>query len=325
MAYVINSNCGLRFEKYEQLPKKQLENNEWRVKRMMKKIIALVMVMLLVLASVGVQAEASVGEWWNILLLGCDDRDEQAHTGRTDTIMILSVNRELGSAKLTSIMRDTWVKIPGRKNNKINAANVFGGPELVVETVNASFGTDIQNYILINMRDLADIIDLFGGVDLELSESEVKVANDYINEFEFGFYNKKSEYPDYSRIASAGMVHLNGSQAMAHCRDRYTDSDFGRVMRGQDTLLALAKKAQSMEVDACLDIAGEIRDFVVTNLTDEQARELAKAILTMEVEEVGQHRLPAEGAYKSGTFDGIWMIKADLEKNAQILKSYIYG
>lgn len=295
------------------------------MKKKMKKLISMILVFVLMLAFAGVQAEAGAGEWWNILLLGCDDRDEQAHVGRTDTVMILSVNSELGSAKLTSIMRDTWVKIPGRKNNKINAANVFGGPELAVETVNASFGMDIQDYILINMRDMVDIVDLFGGVDLELSESEVKVANDYIADFEANFYNRKNAYPDYSRIASAGLVHLNGMQAMAHCRDRYTDSDFGRVMRGQDTLLALAKKAQNMEVDACLDIAGEIRNFVVTNLTDEQAKELAKVILTMEVEEVGQYRLPAEGAYKSGTFDGTWMIKADLAKNAQILKGYIYG
>lgn len=290
----------------------------------MKKLISMIMVVMLMFAFVGAQAEAS-GEWWNILLLGCDDRDEQAHAGRTDTIMILSVNREQGSTKLTSIMRDTWVKIPGRKNNKINAANVFGGPELAVETVNASFDMDIQNYILINMRDMVDIIDLFGGVDLELSESEVKVANDYIKGFKDQTTNVKNEYSDYSLIPSAGLVHLNGMQAMAHCRDRYTDSDFGRVMRGQDTLLALAKKAQDMEVDACLNIAGDIMGFVKTNLTDEQVKELAKAILTMEVEEVAQYRLPAEGAYKSGTFDGTWMIKADLAKNAQILKDYIYG
>lgn len=291
---------------------------------MMKKIIALIMVMLLALACIGVQAEENTGEWWNILLLGSDDRDMSQKAGRTDTIMIFSLNRELGSAKLTSIMRDTWVKIPGRKNNKINAANVFGGPELAMETVNVSFGMDIQDYILVNFRDLVDIVDLFGGVDMELSESEVKIANDYINDYKNGAYNDEP-YMDFSLIASAGMVHLNGMQAMAHCRDRYTDSDFGRVMRGQDTLLALAEKAQNMEVDACLDIAGEIMSFVKTNLTDEEVKELAKAVLTMDVESVGQNRIPADGAYKSGTFDGTWMIKADLEKNTKLLREYIYG
>lgn len=291
---------------------------------MMKKIICLVMAALLALACIGVQAEENTGEWWNILLLGSDDRDMSQRSGRTDTIMILSLNREEGSAKLTSIMRDTWVKIPGRKNNKINAANVFGGPELAMETVNVSFDMDIQDYILINFRDMIDIVDLFGGVDMELSESEVKIANDYINSYKVDAYNQEP-YADYSLIASAGLVHLNGMQAMAHCRDRYTDSDFGRVMRGQDTLLALADKAQNMEVDACMDIAGEIMGFVNTNLSDEEVKELAKAILTMDVEAVGQYRIPADGAYKSGTFDGTWMIKADLEKNAQILKGYIYG
>lgn len=291
---------------------------------MLKKMIALCLVCMLTLAFLGVQAEENKGEWWNILLLGSDDRDMSKHSGRTDTIIIFSVNRELGSAKMTSIMRDTWVKIPGRKKNKINAANVFGGPELAMETVNTSFGTNIQDYILINFRDMVDIVDLFGGVDLELSQSEVKIANDYINSYKGEAHNQEP-YEDYSLIASAGMVHLNGMQAMAHCRDRYTDSDFGRVMRGQDTLLALAEKAQNMEVDACLDIAGEIMSFVETNLTDEEVKELGKAVLTMDVENVGQNRLPADGTYKSGTFDGVWCIRPNLEKNAQILKSYIYG
>lgn len=291
---------------------------------MFKRMISLMLVVLVMLACTSAYAEEPVGEWWNILLLGSDDRDMSQTSGRTDTIMILSVNREQGSAKLTSILRDIWVKIPGRKNNKINAANVFGGPELAMETINVSFDMDIQDYVLINFRDMVDIVDLFGGVDLELSESEVKIANDYIEDYKKGAYNDEP-YADFSLIQSAGLVHLNGMQAMAHCRNRYTDSDFGRVMRGQNTLLALAKKAQDMDVDACLDIAGDIMSFVKTNLSEEEVKELAKVILTMEVENVGQYRIPAEGAYKSGTFDGTWMIKADLQKNANILHSYIYG
>lgn len=291
---------------------------------MLRKILALTLALILVLSLASAVAEASSdGGWWHILLMGTDDRDMSQRAERTDTMMIFSINRVQGRAKLTSIMRDTWVSIPGKSNNKINAANVFGGPELAVETVNANFGTDIENYVLINMRDMIDIVDLFGGVDLELSAKEVQVANDYIGHYQRQTKNEAEPYEDYSLIASDGLVHLNGMQAMAHCRDRYTDSDFGRVMRGQDTLLALAEKAQNMDLDEVLEIAASISQFVETNLTDEEVKDLATCVMTLSPDAVGQYRLPADGAYQSGTFSGIWMIKPDLEKNAEIFKQYI--
>ncbi len=292
---------------------------------MVRKILALVLVLMLTMSCTVVMAEeASDGEWWNILLLGSDDRNMSQRAGRTDTMMILSVNQEEGRAKLTSIMRDTWVSIPGKNNNKINAANVFGGPELAVQTVNECFGTDIENYVLINMRDMIDIVDYFGGVDLELSSNEVRVANDYINQYKKETKKETQPYEDYSLIASEGVVHLNGMQAMAHCRDRYTDSDFGRVMRGQDTLLALATKAQEMELNEVLEIATSISQVVETNLTDEQIKSLATTILSIDTETVGQYRIPADGAYQSGTFSGTWMIKADLAENTELLHQFIY-
>ena len=287
----------------------------------MKRIVVLVLVGLMVLGSIG--AQAGENGWWNILLMGDDSRDRNNHV-RTDCMMILSVNSKLSEARLSSIMRDTWVSIPGKNKNKINAAQVFGGPELAVQTVNQNFGMDIENYILINMGQLVEIVDLMGGVDLEISESERKVANQYASDY-LKVAKNVAPYQGETSIPHAGKVHLNGLMAMSFCRDRYTDSDFGRVMRHQKLLLALADKAQNMEIQDMLSAAGQMKALVSTNLTDEQVQELAKAILTIPTENVGQLRLPAEGAYKAGTFDGTWMIKADLEKNARILKEHIYG
>jgi len=154
----------------------------------MRKILAMLLALLVLVSCTAVFAEETAveGEWWNVLLLGGDSRDMTDY-GRTDCNIILSVNRETGEAKMTSIMRDTWVKIPGKGNNKINAANVFGGPELAVQAVNETFDMDIQHYVLINMADMAEIVDLFGGVDVEVSSSEMKVANDYIGNAENTF------------------------------------------------------------------------------------------------------------------------------------------
>ena len=292
---------------------------------MVRKFLAMILTVMMVLSCTAVFAEETAESgWWNILLLGADSRNMTDYSGRTDTIMILSINEELGEAKLTSIMRDTWVSIPGKKNNKINAANVFGGPELAVETVNTNFGTDIENYILVNMSDMTDIVDLMGGVDVEVSSSERKVANDYISEAESGFTNERFDTYDYTRISGEGMLHLNGVQAMAYCRDRYSDSDFGRVMRGQEVMLAMARNAQNMTLEEILPVAETAKSYVQTNLTDDQVKTLATAVMTIDPETVEQYRIPADGAYKSGTFDGTWMIKADLEKNAQLLKEFIY-
>jgi len=302
----------------------------------MRKLIAWILIMLMAMACMPVMAEEPVaddividvpldgGEWWNILLMGGDARDMEKYD-RTDSMIILSVNAELGEAKMTSIMRDTWVSIPGKKNNKINAAAYFGGPELAVQTVNENFGMDIENYILINMADMAEIVDLFGGVEVEVSPSEMKVANGYINEAKNGFYNERLDSYDYTPISETGMIRLNGVQAMAYCRDRYTDSDFGRVMRQQEVLLALAAEAKQLEIEDAVEIAGKIGEFVSTNLEPEQIVELAKAVLGIEIENVGQYRIPAEGDYDSGTFSGTWMIRPKLEKVKASLKAFIYG
>lgn len=292
---------------------------------MARKVLAMFLAFSLVLGCAGALAESSAeGEWWNILLLGSDDRDMSQKSGRTDTVIILSVNQEKSQAKLTSIMRDTWVSIPGRSNGKINAANVYGGPELAVETVNENFGTDIENYILVNMEDVIKIIDLFGGIDIEISESEKKWTNQYASDY----LKYSTNYEAYSldtSLSESGLVHMTGLLAMSFCRDRYTDSDFGRVMRAQKVLLALAEKAQNMELDETLEIASQVQGIVSTNMTDEQIVTLATAVLTIEPETVEQNRIPADGAYQSGTFSGTWMIRPDLEKNTELLHQYIYG
>lgn len=293
----------------------------------MRKIIAMLLALLMLVSCTAVFAEETTvaeGEWWNVLLLGGDARDMTKYE-RTDTIMILSVNEELGQAKLTSVMRDTWVSIPGHGKNKINAANFFGGPELAIQVINDNFGTDIQHYVVINMADMAEIVDLFGGVEVEVSGSEQKVANDYIADAEANFYNERLESYDYTRISETGLVHLNGVQAMAYCRDRYSDSDWGRVMRGQEVLLALAGKAQAMEINEVMEIAGTIHGFVNTNLTNDELQTLATTVLACETSEVGQYRIPADGSYEAGTFDGTWMIRPNLDKCAADLQNFIYG
>ena len=132
-------------------------------------------------------------EWWNILLLGSDSRDFNSYYGLSDTMVILSVNMKDGRAKMTSIMRDTWLDIEGVGYQKINAANAKGGPELAMRTVNEYFGMNIQHYVLVGIEALADnekvyyldvnplICDETGGMEASYTFDGVHLKAQYIS------------------------------------------------------------------------------------------------------------------------------------------------
>lgn len=289
----------------------------------MRKFLAMILVALIALSSMGALAETQESGWENILLLGGDARKMESYD-RTDTMIILSINRDEAQVKMTSVMRDTWVDIPGHGNGKINAANVYGGPELAVQVVNENFGTDIEDYVIVNMEDLLEIVDLLGGVDIEITESERKQINSYAE----GYIDEVSGASGYSGetyLDSAGMVHLNGMLAVAYCRIRYIDSDYNRVMRQQKVLLALAEKAQNMEIEELTAVAGDIYDIIETSLDEEEVKSFTTAFMVMEPAQVGQFRIPADGTFQSGTFSGTWMIKPDFAANAELLREFIYG
>jgi len=285
-----------------------------------KRLMAVVLLVLMMIPTAS--AQQSESGWWNVLLLGGDSRSLDDYE-RTDTMIVLSINRDEGLMKMTSIMRDTWVQITSKKEEKINAANVYGGPELAVKVVNNAFGLDIEDYILINMNGFVELIDMLGGVDLEISESE----RDYANSYARDYIRNVAEYEGKTQLEETefGQVHLNGLLAVAFLRNRYTDSDYGRVMRQQEVLIAASAQAQNMELDELMMLSDDIRGLIDTNMTDEELKEIAMAGLIVEAEEVGQFRVPAEGAYESGNFGGIWMIRPDLKKNRKLLNAFIYG
>ncbi len=311
----------------------------------MKKMVCMLMTLLMLLTSVGACAQETVEngnetvqetadeaviaeeteqeekEWRNILFLGGDSRSTDGYR-LTDSIIIVSVNREECLIKMTSVMRDTWVDYPEHNiSNKLNAANVYGGPELTMETINRYFGTDIEDYVMVNMYDLAKIIDMAGGIYLWVNESERQQINAGAAEYVRIF----GSYPGSKSLSQSGYVHLNGLLAMSHTRNRTTDNDYGRVMRQQEVLLALAKKLQDKDVNELMEMAGSIMERVETNLDNEEIKELVITALAMDVEDVEQFRIPADNTYKSGMMEGTWKIVPDFETNGQLLHDFIYG
>ena len=259
--------------------------------------------------------------WMNILLLGGDSRGQNDY-GRTDAIIILSINTQTLEAKMTSIMRDTWVNIYGKGEQKINAANVYGGPQLTIRTVNECFDMDVEKYVLVNMVALAKIIDAVQGIDVpEVTQAQMKALNQQMK-----YDAKDFNLADPTPLTEYGQnIHLTGNQALAFARIRHLDSDYARVERQRTVLVAIAQRLKDMGASTALGMIPTLAEYVETNLEMNDLLMLAGVGLKLDMDKVEQLRLPADGTFQSGNMNGTWKIVADLEANQKLLHDFIYG
>lgn len=313
---------------------------KWREQEMLKRALCWLLVLVMMplcaaaeeqwieiiegpITAVEVKSEEDVpepsDEWWNILLLGCDSYTKNEYS-RTDSMIILSVNSGTDEVKMTSLMRDTWVTVPGKKSHrKLTELCAVGGPELTMQAINDHFNMNIKDYALISMEGIAEIIDLLGGIELDVTEAERKALNK-------GLFDL-SPYSGMEKLQKSGEnVHLNGNQATAYARIRNIDSDFVRTERQRVVLLTMARKLKAgANLFNVFGIVSSLKDYVDTNLGLSDLMRLADAGLKMNLDSISELRLPADGTYEAGTFDGIWCIKPDFKKNTAILHDFIYG
>lgn len=192
----------------------------------------------------------------NIALFGLDTRNND-DSGRSDAIMIASIDFGRGKIKLTSIARDTYVTIPGYENKtKINHAYAYGGPELAIRTLNYNFQMNIEDYVTVNFEQLASVIDAAGGVDITITEAERVSANKNIREI-------SSTEP---LIQQSGTVHLTGAQAVGYSRIREIGGDDARTSRQRTVLNALFDQAMNLSWTSYPGLIREMIPMVKTSL-----------------------------------------------------------
>lgn len=260
--------------------------------------------------------------WVNILLLGTDVRNTTKY-GRTDSMIILSVNLATKQAKMTSIMRDIWVTMSGRsKSGKINGACALGGPKLTMATINDCFGMNLQYYALVNLNKLAEIIDVLGGLDMDVTKEEMNALNKGL--FDLSPYSGMEKLMEYGSD-----VHLNGNQATAYARIRKIDSDYQRTERQRYVLTLIAKRLQQESPATLVGVVMKLMECVETNMNLTQLMTIAAVGMDIDLNAIPQFRIPADGTYQSGTYtinnSKVWCIKADLSANAKKLRKFIYG
>ena len=249
----------------------------------------------------------------NILVMGVDDYQE-GDVGRTDSMMLVSLDTRHQKLKLTSFMRDMYVRIPGSSADRINTAYSVGGPSLTVQTIENSFGVDIDRFVVVKDEYFNTIINRLGGVEIEITDEEAELINRY-------------SY-SYSDPVTGGLQQLDGAQAHYYSRIRDIGSDFGRTERQRKVMESLIHKFQTADIGTLNGILYDILPMITTNMQKNEILEVAANALTYLNYEVEQARVPADGMYQDETIllYGLpaMILAPDLQANSDYLIDFIY-
>lgn len=264
----------------------------------------------------------------NVMLFGDDSRDEALNQfGRSDTMILLSIDNRHQKIKLTSFQRDTYVNIPGYGYNKLNASYSYGGPQLTIKTLEANFGINIDRYAVVGFSSFTNIINTLGGVDIELTDDEI------------AYINHQARYnTEIAQIESgAGMVHLNGTQALWYARDRGWDyegddfkvsgDDWDRTSRQRNLLQVLMKDMRSANIGQIISIVSQVGPMITTNLKKDEITFLATNALKYLKYDMEEVSVPFEGIWRySWTEDGQSIIEiTDWTECRKQLVSFVFG
>lgn len=276
--------------------------------------------------------EGLPSEWMNVLLLGTDERI-LSESGRTDAMMICSINTNTGEVKLTSIMRDLGVTFNdiGEFNGTygINAANFFGGPKMAMKTVNELFDMNIQNYVMVNFFGFGKIAQRLGGVEVDITEDEMKIINkDIVAQFKMAYREGITDFdPEQVKLETYGPnTHLNGNQTLAYARIRHLDGgDYMRTTRQQIVLSKLLEKAKKLSLIDLATLGAEMLPMVRTNMDLDFILKIAGTVMNNGISNLETFRLPVNGTYKEEVRKEkslLW--DCDYATNAVKLYDFIY-
>lgn len=251
----------------------------------------------------------------NILLLGIDSEDGE--TGRSDSIMILTIDNVHNKLKLSSIMRDSYVDIKGHGKDKINHAYAFGGPELSISTINTNFDLNIKDFATVNFDSLPKVVDQLGGINLDITSGDLKYINGYI-----GSLNAEKK-TNAANITSTGPQHVNGIQALAYARIRYDGGDQERTHRHRIILEALFNTIKSTSKTQYPSILNELLPLVKTSLDGGEILKLATSSVSLSGGLI-QDRFPRDDNGAGQMINGVYYQTFDKAKTVEQMHQFIF-
>lgn len=257
----------------------------------------------------------------NIALFGLDARENE-DVGRSDALMILTVDQRHGKLKITSILRDSEVNIDGYGSDKITHAYAYGGPELAIKTLNQNYNLDIEDYVTVNFIQMAEIVDAFGGVEINVTDDEMTEINNNLAMQQAESADANIVDSDY--LSQSGDLLLNGNQAVAYARIRHLDSDDVRASRQQEVLMGLVKRLKSKNILEYPNLIRKVMPMCETSLDFGDIMGMAPFMLTnfeMETMSIPGDEEQPYGAYNDA---GAWVYRYDIAAASQHISRFIY-
>lgn len=257
---------------------------------------------------------------FTVLLVGTDAYTDD-HRGRSDSVILVSVNAETKRVRMVSFLRDLYVKIPGKGSNRLNASYIWGGEKLLRKTLEQNFGVTADAYVEVNFERLTKVIDAIGGVTVEVSEKEQRQVNSILR-----FYNEKTGAPESEELLQEhGTVRLTGKQALCFSRIRKIDGDFQRSERQRKVVEAAFHQVMTLDWPSITALVLDNLDMVKTDLTMEDVVRLVPLAIRCRNASFETLTIPVKDGYKNTTVDGMAVMRPDIKKNKQALQTFLSG
>lgn len=255
----------------------------------------------------------------NVLVIGTDSR-KSAGPGRTDTIIIESINEKSGKIVTTSLLRDIYLQIPGKNNNRINTAYLYGGANLLMDTIEQNFKIKMDRYVLFDFYSFIDVVDMLGGITVDVTEEDLPIINDSVKEL-----NQLLDQPRQQDILKkTGTLLLNGKQALGYVRNRYVGSDFNRTAKQRMVLEQIFTKVKDLNLIEINKLLNLVLPQLTTNLTKGEIFSIILSLPTYRDYSQEQLMIPVKGTYSYLNINGKSVIGIDFQKNIAAMQKLIY-
>ncbi|KRU25368.1 cell envelope-related transcriptional attenuator [Clostridium sporogenes] len=264
------------------------------------------------------KAESYGDDVVNIAFFGLDRRKKE-EPSRSDAVMILSLDKKHKKVKLSSIMRDSYVDIEGHGKTKLNHAYAYGGPELAIKTINSNFKLNIRDFVAVDFYGLENIIDTVGGVEIPVRSDEIKYINSYMQR------TAKVENKTVQEVQNPGLQNLNGMQAVAYARIRYTSGgDYERTERQRTILTAIMNKIKKLGPTEFPKVVSVLLPNVESSLSSTEIMKMGTSAFALGIDNVEQQRFPLDNYCEGKLIEGIYYLLFNEEKTIDQMHKYIF-
>lgn len=254
----------------------------------------------------------------NIAFFGIDRRHKD-EASRSDAVMILTLDKKHKKIKTSSIMRDSYVNIDGYGMTKLTHAYAYGGPTLAIKTLNKNFDLNIKDYVTVDFFGFEKIIDSVGGIDLNITPEEIKYENEYIKE------TSEIENASIPAITNSGLQKVNGRQAVAYTRIRYTaGGDFERTQRERTVLIDVLNKIEKIPPMGMANIVSKLLPYTETSMSNTDILKMLTSVYRLGIKNIGEQRFPLDGYCYGKMIDNIWYLIFDLNATKNQMHQYIF-